>query len=243
MFPVVPVRPGGSPAAGRSSGCGPRGGKQPAILHRVDPDRAVELGPVAGALPRVIADPAVDGRHRVVGGQPPPGPLMLASTGQPGLDVLPGQAASVTRREQVPVDGPARPHRAGQCSIMERVRQRREITWRMAHRRTSAIGLRASVRLRARDGLGKKVPYRHARQAASCQVVCLPVDVPGRSSGGRSHGHQPVPGEDRVAGGYDRPVDRIAWAVAGPERLEHDHWQPSIRRSNNPGRFVTIGDL
>jgi len=138
---------------------------QPAILHRVDPDRAVELGPVAGALARVIADPAVDGRHRVVGGQPPPGPLMLASTGQPGLDVLPGQAASVTRREQVPVDGPARPHRAGPCSIMERVRQRREITWRMAHRRTSAIGLRASVRLRARDWLGKKVPYRHARQA------------------------------------------------------------------------------
>jgi hypothetical protein len=48
---------------------------------------------------------------------------------------------------------------------MQHVWQRRKIAWRMAHRRTSAIGLRASVRLRDRDGLGKKVPYWHARQA------------------------------------------------------------------------------
>ena len=61
---------------------------------------------------------------------------------------------------------PARPHRTRQCSIMQQVRQRRKITRRMAHRRTSAIGLRPRVSLHARDGLGKKVLTGwHARQA------------------------------------------------------------------------------
>ena len=36
-------------------------------LDRVDRDRAVELGAVAGGLARVVADPAVDRRERVVG--------------------------------------------------------------------------------------------------------------------------------------------------------------------------------
>jgi len=126
---------------------------------------------------------------------------------------------------------------------MERVRQRREITWRMAHRRTSAIGLRASVRLRARDGLGKKVPYRHARQARPARWYACRWTFPVAHLGAGHTGISPFQGKTAFAGGYDRPVDRIAWAAAGPERLEHDHWQPSIRRSNNPGRLVTIRDL
>jgi hypothetical protein len=35
-----------------------------------------------------------------------------------------------------------------------------------------------------------------------------------------SEWHQPVQGKDRVAGGHDRPVDRIRRVVAGLERLE-----------------------
>ena len=35
-----------------------------------------------------------------------------------------------------------------------------------------------------------------------------------------SQRHQPVQREDRLAGGHDRPVDRLAWVVAGLERLE-----------------------
>ncbi len=42
---------------------------------------------------------------------------------------------------------------------------------------------------------------------------------PARSSWSRRR--QPVQGEDCVAGGHDRPVDRMAWVVAGFERLEH----------------------
>src|SRR5271166_4227895 len=35
-----------------------------------------------------------------------------------------------------------------------------------------------------------------------------------------SQRHQTVQGEDRVARGHDGPVDRLAWVVAGLERLE-----------------------
>ena len=50
-------------------------------LDRVDRDGAVEGGPVAGVLARVIADPAVDGGERVVGHDRAPGVLEPA-----GLD-------------------------------------------------------------------------------------------------------------------------------------------------------------
>ena len=60
-------------------------------LDRVNRDGAVEAGAVADALARVIADPPVDRRHRIVGNQLPPRLLMTAGlrVRQPRLDVLP----------------------------------------------------------------------------------------------------------------------------------------------------------
>src|SRR5580765_4722115 len=62
-------------------------------LDRVNGDGAVEAGAVADALARVVADPAVDRRHRVVGGQLPPRAFMVTGLGvrQPRLDVFPGR--------------------------------------------------------------------------------------------------------------------------------------------------------
>jgi hypothetical protein len=69
-------------------------------FDRVDRDRAVEVGAVADALARVVADAPVDRRERVVGDQLPPRLLVVArlGVGQPRLDVLPGRAARVARR-------------------------------------------------------------------------------------------------------------------------------------------------
>ena len=83
-------------------------------LHGVHRHRTVELGPVADGLARVVADPPVDGGHRVVVGERPPGLLLapVLDQGEPGLDVLARGAAGVARREQVEVDGALLPHRA-----------------------------------------------------------------------------------------------------------------------------------
>src|SRR5215467_11764429 len=94
-----------APAAGR------RGTERPAPLHRevaeeplhrVNRDRAVEAGPVTGGLAGVVADAAADRGEGVVGHKLLPGLLITAGLGvrQPCLDVLPGRAAGVARREQ-----------------------------------------------------------------------------------------------------------------------------------------------
>ena len=84
-------------------------------LDRVDRHRAVELLAVAARLARVVADPAVDRGERVVGGQLPPGVLVLAdpSVREPGLDVLAGRTGVVARRQQVDVDRALRAYRTG----------------------------------------------------------------------------------------------------------------------------------
>ena len=75
-------------------------------FHRVDAHGRVHLGAVAGALAAVVADPAHDGRERVVLHEHAPGLLVLAGLGvkQPGLDVLAGRALVVARRQPVQVD-------------------------------------------------------------------------------------------------------------------------------------------
>src|SRR5580658_6931169 len=69
-------------------------------LDRVNRDGTVQAGPVADALARVVAYPAVDRRHRIIGDQLPPRTLVVTGLGvcQPGLDVLPGRAACVAGR-------------------------------------------------------------------------------------------------------------------------------------------------
>ena len=70
-------------------------------LDPVNRQRAVQIGAIADALARVVADPAVDRRERVVHGQHAPGLLVLAvlDVSHPALDVLPGRAARVARGE------------------------------------------------------------------------------------------------------------------------------------------------
>ena len=71
-------------------------------LDRVDRHGGVQLAAIAGGFARVIADPAVRRRQRVVGHQRFPGPPVVARLrqGQPGLDVLAGRAGVVAGRQQ-----------------------------------------------------------------------------------------------------------------------------------------------
>ena len=119
-------------------GAGRRAAERPATLagkitkeplHRMDRNGAVQLGPVAGGLAGVVADPPVDRGQRVVGDKLPPGLLVLAGLrmGQPRLDVLPGRAAGVARGQQVQVDRPPLAHRPGPRLSVCQVRQRRHI--------------------------------------------------------------------------------------------------------------------
>ena len=98
-------------------------------LRRMDGDGAVELGPVAAGLARVVADPAVDRRQRVVPDQLPPGLLVPAGlqVREPGLDVLAGGTGGVARRKQVDVDRTGLPGRTGTGGAVQEVRQRREV--------------------------------------------------------------------------------------------------------------------
>jgi len=96
--------------------------RHPAFLQRlvaeepldgVDADRPVEAVAVAAALARVIADPAVDRRQRVVLNNLLPGLAEPAGlgVGEPCLDVLARRAGVVTRRQEVDVHRPASPER------------------------------------------------------------------------------------------------------------------------------------
>src|SRR5262249_37672008 len=98
-------------------------------LDRVDRDCAVELGAVAGALARVVADAPVDRGERVVRDELPPGLLVpaLLREPEPGLDVLAGRAARVARRQQVGVDRPPVAHRTGAGAAVLQVGQRCDV--------------------------------------------------------------------------------------------------------------------
>src|ERR1043165_1273944 len=150
MVTEWPRRAGGGVGGGGAQPCAPRpyhqhpltrqrrcDGNLPALaerlvaeepLDRVDANRRVQLGPVARGLARPVADPAHDGRERVVLHDLPPGGLVLrrAFLGvvQPLLDVLTGGGGGGGRRPAVGVDGafgppgagvvgPARPHVQG----------------------------------------------------------------------------------------------------------------------------------
>ena len=74
---------------------------------------AVEARPVADALARVITDPPVDRRKRIVRRERTPRLLVPAGlrVRQPSLDVLARRAARITRRQQIDVHRPASPDR------------------------------------------------------------------------------------------------------------------------------------
>jgi hypothetical protein len=55
---------------------------------------------------------------------------------QPRLDVLPGRAAGITRRQQVDIDRARLPDRAGAGPPVQQIRQRRDVPslWSQGHR-------------------------------------------------------------------------------------------------------------
>jgi len=98
-------------------------------FYAVDRHRAVQFGPIAGVLARVIADPSVNGGQRIVPDKLPPCllvPLRLRVC-QPRLDVLAGRAGHVARWEKVDVDRPALPNRSSASALVQQVRQRRHV--------------------------------------------------------------------------------------------------------------------
>ena len=116
-------------------------------LDPVDRHGAVQIGPVAHALAGVVADPPVDGRQRVVPHQFAPRLLVPAGlhVRQPGLDVLPGRATGVARRQQIQVDRPVGADRTGTGPSVEQIGQRRDVLSRAADR--GLVGHTASRRL------------------------------------------------------------------------------------------------
>ena len=84
-------------------------------LDRIDAHGLVHLRAVAGPFAGVVADAAHGGRERVVLDELAPGLLVVARFGmeQPGLDVFPGRALMVARRQAVDVNGSGVAPRAG----------------------------------------------------------------------------------------------------------------------------------
>ena len=75
-------------------------------LDRMDADRRVERAAIAGAFARMVADPAVHRRHRVVPHQRLPRLAILPRLGQPQprLDVLARGAGVVAGGQQIDID-------------------------------------------------------------------------------------------------------------------------------------------
>jgi hypothetical protein len=59
--------------------------------------------------------------------------------GKPGLDVLPGGATGIARRQQIDVDGSAFAHRSGPRLPVRQVRERREVMRLHAGRASTGI--------------------------------------------------------------------------------------------------------
>ena len=97
-------------------------------LDGVDADCAVELLAIALVFARVVADPAVHGRQRIVADERLPS-LAIAvqpAQGEPSLDVLAGRAGMIAGRQEIDIDRTARAHRSG-ARLRDQVDDRREI--------------------------------------------------------------------------------------------------------------------
>ena len=97
-------------------------------LDRVDADSVVDLAPVAGRFARVVADPPMDRRHRIVPDQDSPGRLEIPGLRlvQPALNVLSGWTGVVAGRDRVHVNRMLKRHRAG-AGLFPQVRGQRDI--------------------------------------------------------------------------------------------------------------------
>ena len=199
-------------------------------LDRVDRNGAVELGTVADALARVVTDPPVNRRERVVGHQFTPRLLVTTRlrVRQPGLDVLPGRAAGVARGQEVDVDRAALPGRPGARAPVHagRAAASRPAAAR-SWRRSRPTGVSQSSRnhhgqptLSGGSAAGEPpVDRPGGRRPLRPQVCCDAValnQLPGLTLGELLDGDL---GLELVAGGEDARHRR----VAGAHSIEIDH--------------------
>ena len=104
----------------------------------------------------MVANPAMNRRHRVIFGQALPGLLEAArlGVGQPGLDVLSRRTGVVAGRQQIDVDRPLDALWADIAFLVRQVQRARHVDGRISHR--ASLYYRLVVRDRQpsrRDGL------------------------------------------------------------------------------------------
>jgi len=87
-------------------------------LDGVNAHRGIEGAAITGILAGVVADPAMHGRHGVVGHQSVPGLAVLARLRErePRLDILARRTSVIARREKIYIDRTPRAGRAGRIS-------------------------------------------------------------------------------------------------------------------------------
>jgi hypothetical protein len=146
------------------------GGLAQKTLHGVDADRAVEVRAVAAVLARVVADPAVHRRHRVVRDQDPPRLLEAPALrrGEPGLDVLARRAGVVARRQEVDIDRPLGPERPGPA-LVRKIRRPGELEVLATHATIFQVRLGQG----AREG-GPSTSIKICVEAAAAQARTMP---------------------------------------------------------------------
>ncbi len=102
----------------------------------VDADGCIELAPIAGGFAGMVADPAVNARHRIVFGQTLPGFLKPARLGvsQPRLDVFARRTGVIARRQQIHVERTLDALRADIALLVRQVQRARHIDRLVSHR-------------------------------------------------------------------------------------------------------------
>jgi hypothetical protein len=75
-------------------------------LDRIDADRLIDLGAIAGRFTRMIADSPHNGRQRIVLCEDAPRGFVIArfGMGQPALNVLARRAGVIARRQQIHIE-------------------------------------------------------------------------------------------------------------------------------------------
>ena len=112
----------------------------------MDADRRVERAAIAGAFARMVADPAVHRRHRVVPHQRLPRLAILPRLGepQPRLDVLACGAGVVAGRQQIDIDRMGGARRSGFAPVGH-VDQRAHVADAVVHAGAFAVWIIAAA--------------------------------------------------------------------------------------------------
>lgn len=146
-------------------------------LDRVNRHRAVEVCAIAVALARVVADPPVDRRERVVCHRHTPRTLMLAGLHmrQPGLDVLFHRAGRIARRQQIDIHRALLADRPRARAAVREIGQRRDVQRGTGRARGSpSLGALQSSPVLARSRRSTRQPLASSR-AADANDACSAI--------------------------------------------------------------------